>query len=116
MARTSTVKCSRSPSDVTHATLPGRKESRGDVSASDLNLANFEDVEGRDVTRAIDLEDRKFNDYEHVEGRDMAASNQVTDLEDWKSSHCSFSLRLLLPVLLAPRDSKYDMIESDLQT
>lgn len=44
----------RSPSDVTRATLPGLKKSRGDVSASDLSLANFEHVEGRDMTRTID--------------------------------------------------------------
>jgi hypothetical protein len=78
---------SRSPSDVTRATLPGRKKSRGDASASDLSLANFERVEGRDMTRTIDPEDPKFNDYEHVEGRDMTTSNQVTDPEDRKPNH-----------------------------
>jgi hypothetical protein len=81
---------SRSPSDVTHATLPGRRKSRGDVTPSDTSLANFEHIEGRDMTtsnRSLDPEDRKFSHYEHVEGRDRRASNRTTDPEERKFSH-----------------------------
>jgi hypothetical protein len=78
---------SRSLSDVTRATLPGSKKSRGDVSASDLSLANFEHVERGDMTRKIDAEDWKFNHYETFEGRDITASHRVADPEDQKFNH-----------------------------
>ena len=81
---------SRSPSDITHATQPGRKKSKGDVSPSDLSLANFEHVEGRDMiasNRIVHPEDRKFSHYEHVEARSLTASNPTIDPEDQKFSY-----------------------------
>jgi hypothetical protein len=80
---------SRSPSDVTRATLPSQTKPRGDVSPFDLSFVNFKHVERRDMTawnRSRDPEERKYSHYERVEGRDGLASIRTTDPEDRKFS------------------------------